>query len=508
MQPKAGRTGPFAALAWWEIGVLAGWFVLLAALAEFFPRSGDDWAWGSQEGIARLHHFFWGLNGRYAGDLLILALLHIGPLAAIVVSAVVCLSLFLALHVARARTPFGYGLASVLFLTLPLGTWRQGVVWLSGFANYAMAALAFLTFLALAQAEWFGRTRRPSAARLSLVAVIAFVGQLFMEHVTFSVCVLGLALTLLLRRTQRRWGPYTVTWTIAAWVGAAVMLANPAYRHAAAGSAYQGVQATSGPHALRNLAIKALDTLNTYAVVANPVLNWALAAFLLVLALRRRRLDRLLALLSIGFIALAFGLWLAERSGHVSQRVRALAALAALLLLGALVRAAVTQVREAERRWSVLAAAAGFVLMVGPLLLVNPIGPRCFYPTYLALLVGACSLGMEARDRLPARVTKLATLPLHAVAAALLAFFFVVYVSIHQAAEQRLNRIRSEVAAGRTIIKVAPLPYGYWVHDGDPYWSLLSARFQRYYGISSSVRVILDPNPWKAKPGKPRPHIP
>ena len=49
-------------------------FLLFALLCYFFPYSGDDWAWGTQIGIDRLNIWFDNYNGRYAGNLLILAI--------------------------------------------------------------------------------------------------------------------------------------------------------------------------------------------------------------------------------------------------------------------------------------------------------------------------------------------------------------------------------------------------------------------------------------------------
>ena len=43
-------------------------------LAFLFPYSGDDWAWGSIMGITRLETFFDNYNGRYLGNLLVMAI--------------------------------------------------------------------------------------------------------------------------------------------------------------------------------------------------------------------------------------------------------------------------------------------------------------------------------------------------------------------------------------------------------------------------------------------------
>ena len=488
---------------------MTAWFVVFSVLAEFFPRTGDDWAWGSADGPARLRDFFQHLNGRYAGDLLAVSLVRTGPVAAIIVSAVVCTSVVLVLQIAGNRTPLGYGVASLLFLTMPLGTWREAVVWLSGFVNYAFAGLAFLAFLAVIQAEWFGALRRRTPLRLAGVAVLSFVGQLFMENVSLAICAMGVLLTAAYRLVHRRWGAYMITYTLGAVAGAAVMLSNPVYNLVTSGNKplYQSTQKLSGPHALRNLAVKVFDLMSTQAVVLNYVLNAAFLVLVIALVVRTGRIRTVrgaaAVLLATGSVALSYALWLLERHGHPGVRVRALAAVAAgLLVLAVLVLATVIR---SPRRWTLVTAIVSAVVTAGPLIIVNPVGPRCFYPTYLLLMVVVSALAGELRDVAPAVAARALWAPVHLAVVGLIVFFFVVYVSIHNAISHRLDTVRAAVAAGQTTVQITPLPWSYYVHNGDPFFSVLKNRFKDYYGLPDTLLLDLEPNPWLRVPGKPPP---
>ena len=57
-----------------DIGRYALCFAMLFALSWLFPYTGDDWAWGSQIGLDRLHTWFDNYSGRYVGNLIVLAL--------------------------------------------------------------------------------------------------------------------------------------------------------------------------------------------------------------------------------------------------------------------------------------------------------------------------------------------------------------------------------------------------------------------------------------------------
>lgn len=64
-------------------------FVFFFGLAYMLPYTGDDWAWGGQIGIDRLHEHFRNYNGRYLGNLLVIALTRSNLLKSFVMSGTV-----------------------------------------------------------------------------------------------------------------------------------------------------------------------------------------------------------------------------------------------------------------------------------------------------------------------------------------------------------------------------------------------------------------------------------
>ena len=66
-------------------------FVALFCLCLLFPASGDDWYWGSSYGIDLLNSKFQNLNGRYAGNLLVIILTRSDILRSLTISMLLCL---------------------------------------------------------------------------------------------------------------------------------------------------------------------------------------------------------------------------------------------------------------------------------------------------------------------------------------------------------------------------------------------------------------------------------
>ena len=54
--------------------------IQIAILCYLFPYTGDDWAWGSKIGIDRLNNWFENYNGRYVGNLIVLAMTRSNPI--------------------------------------------------------------------------------------------------------------------------------------------------------------------------------------------------------------------------------------------------------------------------------------------------------------------------------------------------------------------------------------------------------------------------------------------
>lgn len=482
--------------------MLAGLFALTSALAFLFPRSGDDWAWGSQIGIERLESHFHNYNGRYGGDLAILALTRLPLLAPFILAATLTLTIFLILDLAGNRTVPGYLLTILIFLTMPVETWRQSVVWLSGYSNYALAGLFILIYLRSAKRDWSAAVRpRVGTGRILITFSFAFVAALFMEHVTlYLVAASGLSLVAL-RWRFGRFSALSVSWFIAFLLGAAFMLSNGAYRSAAgsgSGNNYQNVQTGTGRTALTKLIEKLADTISSQAVTHNFALNLVLVLLICLLLGRPgtrfgRPAKAVLLTLTGTFFAVTYALPFAELDLQLRLGVRALNGVAAAILLVILVSVALLVVKDGGRRAGLLVCCGSIVVLILPLLVVNPVGPRCFYPTYLIFLVLMNLLVKEAADGHDV-AERVRVAPFLAVlVAGVFASYFMIYGVVHHAASTRIAQVRAQVAAGATAVTVEQLPFGEYVHFPDPSNELWSHRYKLFYDLPSDLKITLVP---------------
>jgi len=59
-----------------QVLILTSCFMVLCLTGYFVPYVHDDWAWGGSLGLERLANFFQDYNGRYLGNLLVIAGTH------------------------------------------------------------------------------------------------------------------------------------------------------------------------------------------------------------------------------------------------------------------------------------------------------------------------------------------------------------------------------------------------------------------------------------------------
>lgn len=96
--------------------------------------TGDDWAWGSQIGLDRLHTWFDNYSGRYVGNLIVLALTRSNMLKSLAMTAAITGIIFLLERLIKER--WSFYISIVLLICLPKAVLRQAVVWTAGFSNY------------------------------------------------------------------------------------------------------------------------------------------------------------------------------------------------------------------------------------------------------------------------------------------------------------------------------------------------------------------------------------
>ena len=472
-------------------------FVALTALACFFPMQGDDWAWGSHIGLERLSNSFRNYNGRYLGNLLILALSRSHFLNAVAFALILTLLIYLMQKAGTGLFRSTCLFIPLLFFLMPSTMFRQVFSWASGFVNYVPSMVFVLLFLVIIR-----RSMQPNAPALTVwraafILITGFAGQLFVEHVTLYMVAASLLMLLVCSLIKKKLHVESLLYAISCIAGAAFMFTNGAYLNAITSPGYQEIPSFSLTGWLRDAFHVFLDQISDLLVWDNIVLNLFIALLCLVLLMKtketkasRRILRDLFASGFVFFISyqvyLTTGLQLL---GAYQKYISAIGVIVYFVLLAA---TALFFINNSEIKWSIIFFCVSTLVITAPLFIVKPIGPRCFFAAYVFLVLIFCEFWQYGRQAGMLSLTgRRLAVPVVCALAVVLLFYFRIYSTVWEVSQQRLAYIDSQYQQGETLIEIPQLPYKDYLWTCDPINELWTYRYKAYYQFPDEISFNL-----------------
>lgn len=486
------------------IKLCIGLFICYACLAWLFPYTGDDWAWGSSVGLERLATFFAGYNGRYAGNLLVLALTRSKLLDTVVMAASFLGVCLLSYEYTDDRSKGTLLLAAALFLLMPKGMWAQVVAWTAGFTNYVPSALITVAFLVSVReiTDQKLSDRRETLGYSVWMTALGFVGALFVESITvFHICLAAAVIACMFLRF-RKYRLIQVGFLLGSVAGAWVMFANGAYDRIAQGEDYY-----------RHMPVGLRDTVYFAVEQAGKILDYILfdnlpfcilvSVLLLALAVWKIKTGEgktgavLPAIVHILCLVLlwkkdwAFTL-LTSRIA-MKQLVAGMIPVVIAVLYVLSIMVMVWFFVEKGRRFRMLLPLYCAVVSLAPLLVVDPIGPRCVFIGYFLMIVFTADLfGYVRRQVMPQE--RWLNRAMGLLVAAQLVFYVSVFYPIHYYDALRLDFIKEQAAQGKKEVLICALPNPDYLWDSTPVGGHLMERYKLFYGLDADLQFTCIPS--------------
>ncbi|WP_131103879.1 DUF6056 family protein [Ornithinimicrobium sufpigmenti] len=483
----------------WAAWVLLGLVVLLLSL--LLPPSGDDWrridfADHTLSGyLDRSWRFYREHNGRVLGNLLSFLLMDPWWLRALVKAVTVVGLVAVLQRVTGSRRVWGVLPAVLGVLLVPAPVFRQALAWSTGFFYYVPPVLGLVLLAGTVAGCWDGR--RPAHPRwrpwrtswwtLPGAALLGMMTCLFIEPVTVAAVGLAVGGAVVAVLRGRHLSLALVGWVVGTLAGTAVMLASPGLRQSlSGGSDYYGAP---GESVVGTAVVNYSLVTGSFVLSSVTVLGMVLLACLAHggRAARRGRpvLGRLLVAgaVLVGVYAVPRRLLLTER---LTCRDRTLAdcdlpvlafdlgmlvLLLVLVVTTGLLATAQAGTRGAGRDRAVwVALLVATLLLLGPLLVVEPIGPRNLYAP-LVTLTGMAMVTLrpwvDGEDGTGRGGVLVVRAGLATVTAGSLALVGVVAWANAQVFADRVSLMEEAVAEGRDEVELPPYPHPRWVHGPD-----------------------------------------
>ena len=466
-------------------------FVLLFFLCMLFPYTGDDWAWGSQIGLDRLSKWFDNYSGRYFGNLIVLALTRSNLLKSFAMS--VCLTGIIALvNELTGKQKNGVFIISSVLVLMPAALLRQAVVWTSGFANYTTSI--FLTLIYIYYVRNIYNEDKPKQSPIAVIPLLLLgaANALIVEHLTLYNVVLAVYVIVFTIIKFKKAYVQHIAYFIGTIAGTLLMFSNSVYRSVADGSdSYK----TIGDGGIVSRAVNAyFKTIVSEGFINNFVLNIFLVGVCFVLWVN---VKNKLSKCSKVFGTLSIAVMLAFASSSLIIKISAVTpsklfiyaqGVATAVYIMAFVVFLFILPFEINKKVKLFFILGSTGCMIAPLLVVTPIGSRCFFAPYVMMLYLAMELYSLFDESIKEKCEKISKSAIIIAVVGLL-YLFYVYGTIAVCSYQRIEKAQQEAKAGYDVIEVASLPYKDYVWCSDVDKDVWEQRFKLFYGIDENVKL-------------------
>lgn len=424
--------------------------LFFGVMAFLFPYSGDDWAWGSIMGNSRLEMFFDNYNGRYFGNFLVLAITRSEVLKIVLMAVSYLFSCWLCYKYSGSKKTSVLVFSIFTFLLMSKLVFAQSVVWASGYSNYVPSAIISVGYLYMVKNITGQAVPEYPKGLVVATLLMGFSGALFMENITlFNIC-LGIAVIGYCLLKFKKIYLAHIGFLVGAIAGAAWMFSNTAYRAIASGDDSYRTSATG----IEGILKQAEENLKViyYNLFTNNVGICIVATVLLialVIVFCKKSDSKIKKLSSIGLVIInilcivpaaykkavlvfefadknSLGILDSDKFCVIITALFALSAVGIILLCV-----------EKNRQFKMLLPLYCVPVVVAPLLVVTPIGPRCFFVSYLLLMVFLADLAAYLSDNVSEKTKKAFGGFVTAAVLAQVVFYLSIFVPIHKADVKR-----------------------------------------------------------------------
>lgn len=474
-------------------------FAFVAVLCYMTPYMGDDWAWGSELGIERLQSGFKDYNGRYFGNLLIIALTRSQILKAAVMSCIIMGTLALMWQTVKHKSFPVFLMATVGFCVMPRYIFRQTVAWVSGFTNYVVPTFLVLAYIFIIKSIFDGKPKFKKGSFV-LTFLLGASTALFMENITlYQVAADVLILVGVLIAYKKVFAPI-ISHFIGSIVGCVIMFTNGAYLNIANSNDGYRTMETSSEGLKERIKTNLFDVVGKELALNNLFLNIIIAIVCIVLVAAFFKKSEKVGFVKkfiiwcslscvVAFTAYSFFYTTYQGWNIVLNYTKYFNVFFTLLFGIALLLLGICCVNESTVKIKLSFYVLSVGILAAPLLVVTPIGSRCFYCGYMFLVMYVCEVfSYVFNEKHPLiKNNVFVNTPL-----ALCAFMAVYYTSIfgyiYKADVERNAYVKEQIDEGNTKVTVPELPYqGYLWNSSPAPGTVWEERYKMFHSIDQDI---------------------
>ncbi len=459
-------------------------YLFLLLLSQGFVTSGDDWYFSARDtgegflkaldaGFRSARGHYVSVNGRLLGNAFSRFFGTNDIVRELARCGIILIMLLQMCRMAKIQDPVTYLAALGMTIAIPADLYAQSYAWAAGFFNYVPPIMMIFAYLLRSERVLDGGADRPVHGLWMFL--VGLSTQFFVENVTVGMCLASVLVLGWYLAVHKK-----LSWSLAGHfvgvaLGCAVMFSAPGYSNINS-EGYRSVGTTI--EELMKVIQTNFGTITMYLTERNWLVIVPLTGFSLFLLhgaapekvwqqwLRKAAIVCLMVC-PVYFYAnynLLRTMDFAEWMKNLRFWLDVAANLAFLL---SVLAAAVLGVGDGSLKRRCVLVIVTIPMVFGPLVAVNPIGPRCLFIPYMMLVCLMLMLASEALARLERKPLKgLGTGVALTVAAVLLCHLWVALWNGH-CERVRLEQIENALETGAVYVEIPSYPYTAYIHNGN-----------------------------------------
>lgn len=453
--------------------------IIFLILFYLLPPAGDDFFFHTpktfSDFIATQKHLYLTENGRILGNSCAYFFAE-NPILAVIFKTLVIVGIVNLINkVIGNSLNWIWALIMLLCLVIPTGIFAQTYAWSAGFYNYVTPALILL-FMFQKCIEVFNNEQ--SLKNSIILFGTGFMGCLFIEYYTtysliFGFCVLGIYWF-----NKKKISIDLLAYNLGTILGAITMFLSPVYHKISENEDTYRSMSLSISHILSQ-ARENYETVSNFTIGKNYIIVIILSILGMILIHNRKTvvsyLGRFVLIgapiyyyLSTKLLVTNFSI----RSSTLALCIDLLVGISYFLIMLYAINVGVGCIEVKARCYVLLGS---ILILNGPLLIVTPIGPRCFYISYIVLvvLIGQIAKSMLS-DNSILRMEGIMFWFLLLVG--MLVYLFIGFHQ-HKVYSQKCAFIEREMEKKKEIIDVPQFEYPDFIHEPET----LKIGYKYYY---------------------------
>lgn len=454
-------------------------FICIIIISLNFIVTGDDYFFLNSGYKSLLNSIFFNSNnGRYLGNLLGIVVSNLSKfqtlqyIRCIIMGTGLFLIILFCNKLSNLEIDQSFIISALIILIAPSSLYREVYSWTPGYMNYLMPVLLIFTILYILQKNLISN-KDVKNEYILFVIILGICSQLFMEHITIYMLIMSLILLIISIKKNLNIKRLVIPLFISNLIGAIIMFSAKGYRTINSGDQYRDVGINSMGSLIERVIFNLFEMCKDI-VTDNTFLS--ITILLVCVYLIKKQQGRLIktkkvainniiycfAFLSIIYIFTVCFINILEFPRIIRLIKYGLDIVVTFIFC--IILFYTIHIIDFEDKYKLRFCYLSIILVSGPLIIVSPIGTRCFFICYafLAIILMDMISYICKNKLVDLNYVKYISIGLLAI---VLIQIMYIYYNIHSVYEERVNYIEQQMNEKKEVITIPSLPFSKYVQN-------------------------------------------